>query len=152
MRTPCTIGFVMLCLSGCAVYNPTHVWRYHADFNTERQLSGQWVDYSHQPPKTVRMRLTKWSYNVGPSPHKTEMMIPAESPVLPVTPAPVGVEPSYRPDELEEAEPPLFPTFESLKPPRPNYGSPTRDVEPYGPTAGPSQPAITPTSWMFSGH
>jgi len=145
-------GLLMLCLSGCAVYNPTHVWRYHADFNTERQISGQWVDYSHQPPKHVRMRLAKWSYNVGPSPQSSEMVIPSESPIQPLIPAPIGVEPSYRPDLLEDAEPPVFPTFESLKPPPSRTGAPSRPVEPYGPTAGQSQPAITPAAWMFSVH
>lgn len=143
---------VVVTLQGCAVYDPTHVWRYHADFNTERQLSGQWVDYSHQPPKHVRMRLAKWNYNVGPSPLKGDMTIPAESPVLPLAPAPVGVEPSYRPDLLEESEPPLFPTFESLKPPKSGTGAPPAAVEPYGPTAGASQRPITQTTWMFSGR
>lgn len=145
------IGICAFAMSGCAVYDPTHVWRYHADFNTERQLSAQWVDYTHQPPKHVRMRMTKWAYNVGPSPMKSEITIPTESPTLPITPLPVGVEPSYRPDMLEEAEPPAFPTFESLKPPKANGSQPSY-LEPYGPSAAAPSSQVTPSSWVFSGR
>lgn len=144
-----TLLLLAIC-PGCAMYSPTQIWRYNFDYNTERALSAQWTGYDHLPPKPVRMRITKWAYNVGPSPIRGDYEIPAESPVAPVVAPPVGVLPGATQDLLDQARPPtLLPT--PPLPPQPS-GLPSQPmVEPYGPTA--AQPSrVTHASWVFSGR
>jgi len=141
-------------LPGCAIYDPYQVWRFHADFNTERSFSAQWLAYDHLPPKRVRMRLMKWGYNVGPSPARMPFAIPHDSPISPLTPAPAGVVPGngIETDLLEEARPPALPFEAAPEPPRP-LGLPQAPATtvPEGPTAQrPSPRAATPASWIFT--
>lgn len=147
------LGCCLICESGCAIYDPYRVWRFGADYNTERQLSMQWSVQEHLPPKHVAVRLMKWRYNPGTTPHAASYAIPANSPVNPITPAPTGVLPGNVDDELEQAAPP------SILPPIPPYPQqpiqlPSRKlVEPYGPSASGGttsrSTSATPTSWMF---
>jgi hypothetical protein len=55
-----------LLLSGCAIHTPYEVVRYWADWNTERHVNCQCEVFDHLPPKTARVKLMRWGYNVGP--------------------------------------------------------------------------------------
>lgn len=54
-------------LSGCVIYTPFEVVRFWADYNTERMCNAQVESFDHLPPKTARVRLMRWGYNVGPT-------------------------------------------------------------------------------------
>lgn len=118
---------------GCAIYNPVKVWRFSFDFNAERQLAFHATGYDHLPPKVVRMRLTRWAYNEGPSPVPSTMIIPDGSPVSPpaspdVPPLPPAAAPPVSPDLLEGSRPAeMLPA-----PPLPATGV----TNPVGPSAG----------------
>lgn len=141
----------LLLLPGCAIYDPYQVWRFHADFNTERGLSAQWMAYDHLPPKRVRMRLMKWGYNVGPSPVRMPFAIPDDSPVQPLMPPSPGAIPGPGGDLLEEARPPALPRIEEAPPPYPLSLPKTPASGPEGPTAlRSSARTATQASWIFS--
>ncbi len=141
-------GMGCLLLSGCAIYDPHQVWRFQANYNTERALSVQWTGYDHLPPKTIRMRLLKWGYNVGPSPTRMGFMIPDEAVVEPRVEPPTGVLPGREPDLLEESRPPALPPVVPPGPQRSGLpGAPA--PEPYGPTAEATHRGVAPTAWMF---
>lgn len=57
-----------LCFSGCAIYTPFDVTRFWVDYNSERECNAQCEVYDHLPPRTVRVKMYMWSYNVGPPP------------------------------------------------------------------------------------
>lgn len=114
------VACVMASLSGCAVFTPYQIFRFTADYNTERRMSFQAEVFDHLPPYPVRVRMNKWAYNVGPQPTSATIPIPAEAPVAP---APVPVQrpgavmvPSVTPeptsgesDLLDQSQPPPFP-------------------------------------------
>ena len=58
---------LLLQFSGCAIYTPFEVVRFWADYNTERACNAQVETFDHLPPKTARVRLMRWGYNVGPT-------------------------------------------------------------------------------------
>ncbi len=60
-----SIGFFLLCFSGCAIHTPYKVVRYWADYNTEREWNAQVEIFDHLPPKTARVKVARWGYNVG---------------------------------------------------------------------------------------
>lgn len=109
--------------SGCAIYTPYQVFRFTADYNTERRPSFQTEVFEHLPPRPVRVRLNRWAYNVGPQATTAEIPIPEDAPIAP-PPMPMGVPgpalvPSVIPespetmpedgDLLDESQPPAFP-------------------------------------------
>jgi hypothetical protein len=158
-------ALVCLATTGCAVYTPTQVHRWGFDYNTERQLAGYVATYDHLPPRPVRMRLTKWAYNVGPSQSTAGMVIPPDARMLPAAPLPDGVPPGPGDDLLEESRPPtLLPDAPPLPSPSaaPRSSAPTQP----GPTAlqprrvqtiGHTSPVTAPprqspanASWLFA--
>lgn len=56
----------LLGFSGCALHTPHEVVRCWADYNTERHLNAQVEVFDHLPPKTARVKLMRWGYNLGP--------------------------------------------------------------------------------------
>jgi hypothetical protein len=54
-------------MSGCAIYTPFEVVRFWADYNSERMCNAQVEVFDHLPPKTARVRLMRWGYNIGPT-------------------------------------------------------------------------------------
>lgn len=117
-----------LTAAGCAIYNPVKVWRWSFDYNTERQLAFQAAGYDHLPPRVVRMRLTQWAYNVGPSPVPGGMVIPEGTPVAP---------------QLDSGEPPLPPA------PSPDLLESARPPEPAAPLPGPSAGRVRGTAISY---
>lgn len=152
IRSGCwTIGCVagVLLFSGCAIYTPYQVFRFTADYNTDRRPSLQAEVYEHVPPRPVRVRLNRWAYNVGPQPTTAEIPIPGDAPVSPppvlgIVPGPALV-PSVTPgntipedgDLLDESQPPPFP------PPPPQPRIDLRSEQP-GKQFGPSARANSP--------
>ena len=57
-----------LAFGGCAIYTPFETKRYWVDYNTERQHNAQIEIFDHLPPKTVRVKMYQWGYNIGPAP------------------------------------------------------------------------------------
>ncbi len=57
---------MLLGFSGCALHTPHEVVRCWADYNTERQINAQVEVFDHLPPKTARVKLMRWGYNLGP--------------------------------------------------------------------------------------
>ncbi len=109
-----TIGFVAMLLSGCAIYTPYQVFRFTADYNTERRASFQAEVFEHVPSRTVRVRMNRWAYNVGPQPTTASIPIPSTARVTPVpiiTSPPASTPPAAAPgdgrDLLEESQPPV---------------------------------------------
>lgn len=113
--------WICVCLlisPGCALYSPYQVFRFTADYNTERRLSLQGEVFEHLPPHPVRVRLNTWAYNVGPQQSSLNMSIPANSPISPTEPPPRPALPSEPPlphpsepfdsDLLDESLPPEF--------------------------------------------
>lgn len=105
---------------GCAIDTPSQVFRFTADYNTERRFSVQGEVFEHLPSHPVRVRLNRWAYNVGPQVSTSSIPIPANSPVTPpptpviappLPPQPGLSEDSDRPQEdlLEESRPPRLP-------------------------------------------
>jgi hypothetical protein len=137
-------------LPGCAIYDPWQVWRYHVDYNTERQCAAQIVFYDHLPPKLVRVRLMQWGYNVGPGAPAAPMMLPADAgpalappPAAPNPASPSTIPPAPPADLLERSRPPAF---------TPNSSEEPEPPTPVGPTA--TRPPIQRTAhatWIFSG-
>ena len=58
---------LLLQFSGCVIYTPFEVVRFWADYNTERACNAQVECFDHLPPKTPRVRLMRWGYNIGPT-------------------------------------------------------------------------------------
>lgn len=104
-----------LTLPGCALYSPYQVFRFTADYNTERRPSLQAEVFEHLPSHPVRVRLNQWAYNVGPQTSTSSIPIPANSPIapdptLPANPPEPGIpgNEALEPDLLDESQPPAF--------------------------------------------
>jgi len=158
-RWLCWAALACLGSSGCAVYDPYRVWRFGFDFNTERQLAGYVATYEHLPPRPVRMRLTKWAYNVGPSQTTAGLYIPADATTQPAVPPPDGVPPGSGDDLLEQAQPPTIlpdlppvpspsaaPQFAPDRQPGPTAARPGR-VRSASYTTTPADPSA---AWLFA--
>lgn len=159
-------GLLLCGLPGCAVYDPYRVWRFGADYNTERQLSAQVGEYDHLPPRPVPVRLMKWGYNVGPSPQRgSSYAIPAHSPTAPTQPPPIGVEPGGKYEDYDLPPMPIWPSrppvpWQPPLPPQPSLLPSQPLLEPFGPTATAPRPeqrtsarapvSATPAAWLFS--
>jgi hypothetical protein len=144
-------GFVIAAsLSGCAIYDPWQVWRYHAGYNTERALSAQITFYDHLPPPPVRTRLMQWGYNVTPASTPTAFVIPADAPVAPpvmtpaMPPAPATEMQSVTPpDLLDRSRPPELP------PAAPTARAPAEIQQLHQSVAPPAPPPRT-AAWLFA--
>jgi len=138
---------ITLCMfltsSGCAIYTPFQVFRFTADYNTERRCSLQAEVFEHLPPRPVRVRMNRWAYNVGPQPMTAEIPIPSDAPVAPPPAPAIGPGPALVPsvtpeqmpgddDLLDDARPPAFPP----SPPQPRID--LQSDQPAGSRLGPS--------------
>ncbi len=171
-----TLCALMLTPAGCAICTPSQVFRFTADYNTERRMSMQGEVFEYLPSHPVRVRLNKWAYNVGPQVSTSSIPIPSNSPI---GPAPVpDVAPPLPPqpgltsdpeftdeDLLEDARPPYLPPAPPL--PRIDLRSQQRGNEPNrsGPSARaesrirgasyqvasplPSSPPVPSGAWLF---
>lgn len=155
-------------LSGCAIYTPFEVVRFWADCNTERLCNAQVEVFDHLPPKTARVRLMRWGYNIGPAnvPPKGTLGIgtgiweerlmfwrkfrakdcptyPAENPAIAPTPTS-----ELPPDSIPVLPPPAPPAedqeFEQGPPPQPGSEAVTRGLEPIQPMSYQGVPAYSP--------
>jgi hypothetical protein len=146
-------------LSGCAVYDPFQVWRFTADYNTQRCYSAQATYYDHLPPKNVRVRMVQWGYNVGPNGPAIAFPIPSDAQTTPVLPPPAPPAPAMIPvappaddDLLDRSQPPEFPT--APLPDRSSAPGPTAEgetgIERSAYTTAPAR-RITSRAWLFSG-
>ncbi|MDZ4684429.1 MAG: hypothetical protein SH850_05015 [Planctomycetaceae bacterium] len=73
--------------------------------------------------------MTKWAYNVGPSPSPGMMFIPEGAPVMPQNPTAPALPPAPTPDRLDNARPPTLP---------PEASSAVTPPSSQGPRSGPS--------------
>jgi hypothetical protein len=143
--------------SGCAIYDPWQVWRYHVDYNSERQWSAQISFSDHLPPPPVRVKMIRWGYNVGlPIQHSStwppSTLQYAPPPVQPLPPAPVPE--SFPAQHFEQAaSDPVwaYPVFELSERLQPTATSNTpRSVVANNGSAAQRAPSAPAGTWLFS--
>jgi hypothetical protein len=155
------LAFVASGLSGCAVFDPYQVWRYHADYNSERAFSAQMVFYDHLPPKPVRTRLVQWGYNVPPIGPPAYVTLPTEGstapgphlPAAPVPPLPAMIPLAPPTDLLEQSRPPEFttPAERVPVPTGPTAESSSIQRSSYVPPATHRSASVSSRAWLFRG-
>ncbi|HUQ70798.1 MAG TPA: hypothetical protein VM165_14810 [Planctomycetaceae bacterium] len=154
----CLAAAACVTASGCALYTPVKVWRWTFDYNTEREFGFQVEAYDHLPPRPIRMRMTKWAYNVGPSPSPGMMFIPEGAPMTPQdSPAPT-LPPAPAPDQLDNARPPALPPepASTLTPLTPRSGPSAfrsrnmRSISYQNSVAPDPNPTPATAAWLFS--